>query len=98
MRALRIFCTAFLFFSALALRAQRPLADRDILQYLSQTISWYRSVNTLLESPADSHQAMFADGLRQTSVEVAKFAFEFALAEAAIPATATPDTAAPDET
>src|SRR5215467_1320617 len=98
MSAPRVLLAALLFCSALALRAQRPLPDRDILQYLSQTISWYRGVNVLLESPADSHQAMFADGLRQSSTDAVRLAFDFAVAEAAIPSAATPEGAAPDET
>src|SRR5437764_388664 len=98
MWAPRVFIAALLLFSALALRAQRPLPDRDILQYLGQTISWYRNVTALGELPADSRQAMFADGLRQNSTEAVRLAFEFAIAEAAIPSMNTQDAAAPDET
>jgi small-conductance mechanosensitive channel len=97
MRVPQIFCAALLI-SAVVLRAQRPLPDRDVLQYLTQTISWYRGVNALIESPADPHQAMFADSLRQTSTEAIRLAFDFALAEATIPSAPTPDAAAPDET
>ena len=51
------------------LHAQRPVADQDILQYLSQAISWYRNVGSVVQSPEDSRAAMFADGLRQSSSE-----------------------------
>src|SRR5262252_7714284 len=97
MRALKVFCAALLL-TALALRSQRPLPDRDILQYLGQTISWYRGVNALIESPPDPHSAMFADGLRQSSTEAVRLAFDFAVAEAGIPSAPTADAAAPDET
>jgi small-conductance mechanosensitive channel len=97
MRVPQFFCAAILL-SAVVLRAQRPLADRDVLQYLGQTISWYRGVNALIESPADPHQAMFADSLRQTSTEAVRLAFDVALAEAAIPSAPIPDTDETDET
>ena len=87
---------ALLLASGPALRAQRPLQDQDILQYLSQTITWYRDVAVLVQSPADSRQAMFADGLRQSSTEAVRLAFEFARAQAAIPPANTPENALPE--
>ena len=87
---------ALLLVSGPALRAQRPLQDQDILQYLSQTITWYRDVAALVQSPADSRQAMFADDLRQSSTEAVRLAFEFARAQAAIPAVNTPENVQPE--
>jgi small-conductance mechanosensitive channel len=79
-------------------RAQRPLPDDDILQYLRQTISWYRDVSGTIQSPADTREAMFADGLRRSSLDVVRSAFEFARAQAAIPAVAVPDNVPEDAT
>jgi small-conductance mechanosensitive channel len=99
-RRLRIACfaaalVALLLPSGPALRAQRPLPDQDILQYLSQTITWYRDVGVLVQSPGDSRQAMFADSLRQSSTEAVRRAFEFARAQAAIPQANGQENAAP---
>src|SRR5712691_11960050 len=82
---------ALLLASRPPLRAQRPFQDQDILQYLSQTITWYRDVATVVQSPADSRQAMFADGLHHSSTEAVRLAFEFARAQAAIPPANTPE-------
>jgi small-conductance mechanosensitive channel len=68
-----------------ALRAQRPLQDDDILQYLSQTITWYRDVSAAVQSATDSRETIFAEGLRQGSTETVRLAFDFARAQAAIP-------------
>ncbi|HEY1342412.1 MAG TPA: mechanosensitive ion channel domain-containing protein, partial [Bryobacteraceae bacterium] len=80
-----------------ALRAQRPLQDQDIVQYLSRTIAWRRSVEAFVQSPADSRQAVFADGLRQSSTEAVRLGFEFARTLAAIPPADTTDTGPPEE-
>src|SRR5262249_8018288 len=70
--------------------------DDDILQYLRQTISWYRDVSAVVQSPGDSRDATFADGLRRSSIEVLRSAFEFARAQAAIPAAIATENAPPD--
>src|SRR4051794_32216043 len=77
---------ALLFISGPSLRGQRPLQDRDILHYLGQTITWYRNVSAWVQSRADSGQATFsdADGLRQSSTEAVRLAFEFARTQSAI--------------
>jgi hypothetical protein len=87
---------ALLLASGPALRAQRPLQDQDILRYLSRTITWYRDVAAVVQSPADSRQAMFADGLRQSSTEAVRLAFEFARAQAAIPPANTQENVQPE--
>lgn len=87
---------ALLLASGPALRAQRPLQDQDILQYLSQAITWYRDVAAVVQSPANARQAAFADGLRQSSIEVVRLAFRFARAQAAIPPANTPQAVPPE--
>jgi small-conductance mechanosensitive channel len=86
----------FLLASGLSVRAQRPLPDEEILQYLQQTISWYRDVAAFLQSPADAREAQFADGLRRSSTKAVQSAFEFARAQATIPAGTAPENATPD--
>ncbi|WP_321472334.1 mechanosensitive ion channel [uncultured Paludibaculum sp.] len=78
------------------LRAQRPLPDQDILQYLGQTSTWYRNVATVVRSPADSTESVLAGPLRQSSIETVRLAFEFARAQAAIPQAVTTDGPPPD--
>src|SRR5207248_7747260 len=100
-RRLRIRCAvpallAFLLASGASLRAQRPLQDQDILQYLNQTINWRRDVAAVVQSSIDSRQAMFADGLHKSSIEAIRLSFEFARAQAAIPPANTPENVPPE--
>jgi hypothetical protein len=88
---------ALLLASGPALRAQRPLKDQDILQYLNQTIAWYRDVAAVIQSPAGSREELFADDLRQSSTQALRLAFDFARAQAAIPPANTPENAAPGD-
>lgn len=67
------------------LRAQRPLPDQDILQYLSQASTWYRNVGAVVQTPSDSTQTVLAGALRQSAIDTIRLAFEFARAQAAIP-------------
>ena len=57
-----------------ALRAQRPVQDDDILQYLSQTITWYRGMTAAVQSSADARETIYADSLRQSSAETVRLA------------------------
>jgi small-conductance mechanosensitive channel len=76
---------ALLLASEPALRAQRPLSDQEILEYLNQTVVWYRNVAAASQSPSGSRDALFADALRRSSIEVLQLGFDFARAQAAIP-------------
>ena len=38
------------------MRAQRSLPDQDILQYLNQTIAWYRDVLTFIQAQEGAHE------------------------------------------
>ena len=71
--------------SGAQLQAQRPLQDKDILQFMNRTVRWYRNVATLAQSPRDSRTAIASEGLLQSSREVLRQAFEFGRAQAAIP-------------
>jgi hypothetical protein len=80
-----------------ALRAQRPLGDQDIFEYLNQTVVWYRDVGPALQSPEGSRDALFADGLRRSATDVLRFGFDFARAQAAIPAVMPGETTGPED-
>jgi small-conductance mechanosensitive channel len=80
----------------LDLHAQRPVSDDEILQYLRRTIGWYRDESAMAQSPADGREAVFADGLRQSSTETVRAAFQFAHAQAAIPVASTAESPQPD--
>jgi small-conductance mechanosensitive channel len=67
------------------LLAQRPLQDKNILQFLNRTIRWYRNVAATAQSPRDSRAAIASEGLVHSSRETLRSAFEFARAQAAIP-------------
>ena len=86
----------FLLISGPPLNAQRPLQDHDILQYLGQTVAWYRDAAAAIQSAADSRETVFADGLRQSSTETIRLAFEFARAQAAIPSGTAPENTPPE--
>jgi small-conductance mechanosensitive channel len=74
-----------------SLHAQRPLDDDDTLRYLSQTITWYRGIATTVQSASDARETIFAESLRQSSADTVRLGFDFARAQAAIPAGNTTD-------
>ncbi len=80
-----------------ALRAQRPLSDQEILEYLNQTVVWYHDVATAVQSPAGSRDALFADALRRSSTDVLQLAFDFARAQAAMPPVIPGETTGPED-
>ena len=80
-----------------ALHAQRPLSDQQILDYLNQTVVWYRDVSAALQSPASSHDALFADALRRSSTDVLQLGFDFARAQAAMPSAIAGETTGPED-
>jgi small-conductance mechanosensitive channel len=84
---------ALFLFLGVPLAAQRPPQNDLIVQYLARTITWYRDISTLAQSPLDSNQVIFADGLLQSATETVRMAFEFARAQAAIPVAAAPQDA-----
>ncbi len=82
--------------SGLTLHAQRPLKDQDVLQFLNLTVSWYRDVAAIEQSPAGSRESLVADGVRQSSTAALRAAFDFARAVAAIPAGSMAESAGED--
>jgi small-conductance mechanosensitive channel len=99
MRSTAIVTTALalLLASEPALHAQRPLSDQAVLDYLNQTAVWQRDVAAALQSPVGSRDALLADALRRSSTEVLQLGFDFARAQAAIPAANAAETAGPGE-
>jgi small-conductance mechanosensitive channel len=97
MTGIRLFACVVLA-AAVPLPAERPVRDQDIQQYLNQTITWYRAVSGLVQSPANSRESTFAAGLRQNSTDALRLAFEFARAQAAIPSENRGNGAAPGDT
>jgi small-conductance mechanosensitive channel len=71
-----------------ALRAQRPVGDKEIVAYLNQTVTWYRDVGAAIQAPIASRDVSIADSLRRSTTEALRLAFDFARAQAAIPETA----------
>ncbi len=80
-----------------ALRAQRPLSDQEILEYLDQTVVWYRNVAAASQTSAGSRDALFADALRRSSTGVLQLGFDFARAQAAIPWVIPGETTGPED-
>ncbi len=68
-----------------ALRAQRPVGDKEIMAYLNQVVTWYRDVGAAIQAPTASRDVPIADALRRSTTEALRLAFDFARAQAAIP-------------
>ncbi|MCL4401225.1 MAG: hypothetical protein M1436_00985, partial [Acidobacteria bacterium] len=81
----------------LCANAQSPSEEKSVLQYLDQTIAWYRDVAAVTGSNATQKDALFADNLRQSSLEALRSAFQFARADAALPSAKAQPGAAPDD-
>ena len=61
-----------------------PADGTEVLKFLERAIAWHREVSSLAQSPSNPREALLADGLRQSSVQAVRLAFDFAQAEAAI--------------
>jgi small-conductance mechanosensitive channel len=88
---------AMLLGSEPALQAQRPLGDEAILDYLNQTVVWYRDVAAAVQTPVGAQDALFADALRRSSTQALQLGFDFARAQAAIPSAASGETTGPED-
>jgi small-conductance mechanosensitive channel len=86
-----------LFATGPLVRAQGPLKDDDVLRYLDQTVSWYRDISAIEQSPAHLREVLFYDNVHQSSAQVLRLAFEFARTYAAISSTKRPGNAAPED-
>jgi len=60
------------------------IARPDIIAYLGQTISWYRSIATQARLAQETDEALFVADDRRMADEALKFAFDFARAAAAL--------------
>ncbi len=61
-----------------------PKPEHEILQFLDQTIDWYRRVSALDENAVRSAEVLFRDAARQHAREAVRFAFDFARAYASM--------------
>jgi hypothetical protein len=86
-----------LFAAGPLVRAQSPLTDDDVLRYLDQTVSWYRDISTVEQSPAQLREVLFSDNVHQSSAQVLRLTFDFARTYAAISSTKRPGNAAPGD-
>ena len=75
--------------------APAPQAGQNVLQYLDQTIDWYRRVVSLEASPIGSEDVLFRDAARQQARQALRLAFQHARAEAALLAPADVGAPAP---
>ncbi len=79
---------------ALSAPAQERLADKEVVGYLGHVIAWYRAVCATAQARGSSREALFKDSLRKSASQTLHSAFQFARAQAALPATGA---AAPSE-
>jgi small-conductance mechanosensitive channel len=85
---MRIFaiCVIALLFVLTGVKAQRPADDEHVLNYLDRAIAWYRDIAAVEASATRQKEALLADDLRESSLQTLRYAFQFARADAAIPA------------
>jgi small-conductance mechanosensitive channel len=86
-----------LFATSPVVSAQGPVTDDEVVQYLDQTVSWYRDLSAAEQSPAQLREVLFSDNVRQSSAQVLRLAFDFARTYAAISSTKRPGNAAPED-
>src|SRR5437588_1478652 len=56
----------------------------EILQYLNQTIDWYRRVAAVDQQPVTSEEVVYRETVRETSRQALQLAFGYAKAGAAL--------------
>jgi small-conductance mechanosensitive channel len=84
-----------LLFVPTGVKAQRP-ADERVLDFLDRTIAWYRDIAAIEASATRQKEALLADDLREGSLQTVRHAFQFARADAAIPAAQAQGAPPPD--
>lgn len=71
---------------AMCANGQRLAADENVLTYLNQSIAWYRDIASLDHMSGSQKEGLFADNLRESSLEAVRSAFQFGRADATFPA------------
>src|SRR4051812_32854393 len=68
--------------------AQQPANAPDettvVLRYLTQTVSWYRSVLLQQQMASDAADVVFAENSRNIALQVLRLSFDFGHADAAL--------------
>jgi small-conductance mechanosensitive channel len=79
---------ALLTLAACTSMAQEPATAPDettaVLRFLTQTISWYRSVLLQQQMAADASDMVFAENSRSIALQVLRLSFDFGRADAAL--------------
>ncbi len=85
---------AILLFTALALcihldrilaaPASTQSSPAEVLQYLNETIDWYRQVQSLEQTPGDSQELLLRSAVLDNARQVLQLAFKYARAQAAL--------------
>ena len=73
------------------------LAAKDILQYLRETIDWYRHLRLQEQLATDSSDVSFLEDNRQLAKQIVQLSFDFAHAEAKLIAKQAVPTETPDQ-
>src|SRR5262245_2984769 len=80
-------CVSVLLFALAGVNGQRPADDESVLNFLDRAIAWYRDIVAVEASATRQKEALLADDLRDSAMQALRYAFQFARADAAIPAT-----------
>jgi small-conductance mechanosensitive channel len=84
----RTFLGALLVVVTLVATAQQAPSSPDeatvVLRYLTQTVSWYRSVLLQQQMAADAADVVFAENSRSIALQVLRLSFEFGHADATL--------------
>ena len=64
--------------------AARPDSGEAVLQFLNQTIDWYRRVTTLDQTPVATQDVLFRDAVHRDAQQVLSLSFTYARAQAAL--------------
>src|SRR6478735_9041455 len=64
--------------------AARPDSGEAVLQFLNQTIDWYRRVTTLDQTPVATQDVLFRDAVHRDAQQVLSLSYTYARAQAAL--------------
>ncbi len=91
-------CMALLLVPLFCANGQQSGEDEEVLRYLDRTIAWFRDVAAVESGAERQNETLFADNLRDSSIQALRFAFQSARAYAAFPIAKSQRGAAPDDT
>jgi len=89
-RCALLLLAAFLVAAAQEPPTQTPLRTTEVLEHVKASVSWYRRLNSIEQTPALLNDVLVRESIRASALKALQLAFDFGHASASLLDTATP--------